>query len=58
MFLGLAAWVADLLVIFFLPAAFKTGSQGTFLGVISVLAVTGMALMIFGYWARGNADAE
>ena len=56
MFIGLAIWVADALVAFFFPAAVRIGRQGTFLSVILVLAVTGLALMATGYMFRGKPE--
>ena len=56
MFIGLAVWVADALVAFFFPAAVKIGRQGTFLSVILVLAVMGLALMGTGYMFRGKPE--
>jgi hypothetical protein len=45
MLIGLAIWVADALAAFFLPAAARLGSQGTFLTVIRAPAAMGLALM-------------
>ncbi len=56
MFIGLAVWVADLLVVFFLPAGIKAGMHAVFLGIIGVLAVVGLALMITGYGMRGGSE--
>jgi hypothetical protein len=56
MFIGLAIWVADALVAFFLPAAARLGSQGTFLTVILVLAAMGLAWMGTGYVMRGKPE--
>ncbi len=58
MFIGLAVWVADLLVVFFLPSGFKVGRQTTFLSIIIVLAVLGLALIVGGYCKRGRAGTE
>ncbi len=59
MFVGLALWVADLLVIFFLPAALKSGGgRNTFFVVIAVLGAIGLVLMISGYRMRHAADRE
>jgi hypothetical protein len=57
-FLGLALWVVDFLVIFFLPSGIKLGRQGTFLNIILALGVLGLALLIIGYRARGKSSAE
>ncbi len=52
MFIGLAVWVADLLVVFYLPAAFKVGQHALFVAIITVLAIVGLVLMISGYGLR------
>ena len=56
MFIGLAVWVADLLVIFFLPAGMKLGRQTMFLTIIAALAILGLVLMVSGYFMRGQPD--
>jgi uncharacterized membrane protein len=56
MFIGLALWVADLLVVFFLPAAAKIGWHATFVSIIAVLAVLGLGLMMGGYAVRGKTE--
>ena len=56
MFIGLAIWVADGLVVFFLPSAVKIGRQGMFLTVILVLALMGLLLMGTGYLMRGKPE--
>jgi hypothetical protein len=56
MFIGLAVWVVDLLVLFFLPAAMKLGRQGSFTSILTVLFALGFCLIVFGYTARGKAD--
>jgi uncharacterized membrane protein len=58
MFIGLALWVADLLVVFYLPAALKLGRHLTFVGIIAVLAVMGLVLMITGYGLRRKNEAS
>ncbi len=58
MFIGLGFWVADLLVVFFLPAAIKLGRYSGFLSVIVGLAVLGLILMIWGYVTRGKSSEE
>jgi hypothetical protein len=55
-FIGLALWVADLLVVFFLPSGMKLGRENTFLAIIATLAVLGLILMIIGYLKRGKAE--
>ena len=55
-FIGLAVWVADALVAFFFPSAVRIGRQGTFLTIILVLAVMGLALMLSGYVMRGKPE--
>jgi hypothetical protein len=56
LFIGLAVWVADLLVIFFLPAGMKMGRETMFLAVIVALALLGVLLMALGYTMRGEPD--
>jgi hypothetical protein len=58
MFIGLALWVADLLVIFYLPSAIKLGRHGMFLGIIATVAVLGVVSMAAGYQKRRQAGAE
>jgi uncharacterized membrane protein len=58
MFIGLALWVAGLLVVFFLPASVKVGRQESFLNIIAGLALLGLVLLIAGYWKRKQAGAE
>jgi Na+-driven multidrug efflux pump len=57
-FLGLAVWVVDFLVVFFLPSGIKLGRYGTFLGIIIAMGVLGLVLLIIGYKARGKPSAE
>lgn len=52
MFIGLAVWVAGLLVLFFLPAAVQTGDRGSFTKILAVLGVLGAALMAGGWLMR------
>jgi high-affinity Fe2+/Pb2+ permease len=54
MFIGLAVWVADLLVVFFLPSGMKLGRQTMFISVIATLAVLGLVLVVTGYLKRGK----
>lgn len=56
MFIGLAVWVADLLVVFFLPSGMKLGRETMFISIIATLAVLGLILMISGYLKRGKAE--
>ena len=58
MFIGLALWVADLLVVFYLPASIKLGRHGTFLGIIAVLATLGFISMLTGYMRRASTGPE
>jgi hypothetical protein len=58
MFAGLAVWVASLLVVFFLPAAFKVGYHTTFRSIIAVLVTTGVVLMAAGCGIRRNTEEE
>ena len=56
MFIGLAIWVADALVLFFLPASVKMGGRFTWLISITVLALMGFTLLVVGYLMRGKAE--
>jgi Na+-driven multidrug efflux pump len=55
---GLAVWVVDFLVVFFLPSGIKLGRYATFLGIIIAMGVVGLALLIIGYKERGRSSAE
>lgn len=57
MFTGLALFVVDLLVIFFVPAAIKLGNQRVFAAIFLVLAVTSVGLMATGY-SRCKSSSE
>jgi len=57
-FLGIAMWVVDTLVVFFLPSGIKLGRQATFLNIILALGVVGLALLVIGLRARGKSSAE
>ncbi len=54
--IGLALLVADLLVIFFAPAALKVQRGSVFVSLIAVLAVVGLALVIWGRGQRRRAS--
>jgi uncharacterized membrane protein len=56
MFIGLALWVAALLVVFFLPAAVKAGRHGAFVSIISVLAAGGLFLIVRGFRLRDRDE--
>lgn len=56
--LGLAVWVVDLLVVFFLPSGLKLGRYATFFGIIIAMGVLGLALLITGYKTRGKSSPE
>ena len=58
MFAGLAVWVASLLVVFFLPAAFKIGHHTSFISIIAVLVAAGLVLMVSGCGMRKNTEEE
>jgi NADH:ubiquinone oxidoreductase subunit 3 (subunit A) len=58
MFVGLAIWVVDLLVIFFLPSAIRMGRSTGFVLIVVVLFLLGLILMIAGYMKRRRAGAE
>jgi Na+-driven multidrug efflux pump len=47
-FIGLAFLVANLLVVFFAPAAFRLGHRAVFAALIVILAVIGVTLVILG----------
>ena len=55
---GLAVWVVDFLVAFFLPSGLKLGRYATFLGIIIAMGILGLALLIIGYKTRGGSSAE
>lgn len=55
-FIGLAVWVAGLLVVFFLPAGMKMGRETMFISVIAALGMLGLLLMILGYMMRGAPE--
>jgi uncharacterized membrane protein len=55
-FIGLALWVAALLVVFFLPAAVRAGRHGVFVSIISVLAAGGLFLIVRGFRLRGGDE--
>lgn len=57
MFIGLALWVAALLVVFFLPAAVKAGRHEVFVTIISVLAAGGLFLIVRGFHLRGRDES-
>ena len=52
MFVGLAIWVAALLVLFYLPAGFRLGHQAIFAAILIVLGVVGAVLMGRGWKMR------
>jgi hypothetical protein len=56
MFIGLAIWVADALVIFFLPASVKMGGRAPWLSAITVLGLMGLLLFVAGFVMRGKAE--
>jgi FtsH-binding integral membrane protein len=58
LFVGLAVLVADSLVVFFLPSAFKVGRHGLFISIIGTLALAGLVLMITGFSLRRNTTEE
>jgi drug/metabolite transporter (DMT)-like permease len=58
MFAGLAVWIASLLVVFFLPAAFKVGHHTTFISIIAVLVAAGVVLIATGCGIRRNREEE
>lgn len=46
--IGVILWAFDVLVFFFLPAAFRRGHYAGFLTIVIVLAVVGLVLIISG----------
>jgi phosphatidylserine synthase len=52
MFIGLAVWVAGLLVLFYLPAGIRLGQKGTFATILVALGVLGAGLMVKGWTMR------
>lgn len=56
MFIGLAVWVAGLLVLFFLPTGMKMGRETMFFAVLAGLGFLGALFMILGYMMRGAPD--
>ncbi len=58
MFIGLAVWVVDLLVVFFLPSGIRLGRHTMFVSIIVVLFLLGLILMVSGYVKRGRAGTE
>ncbi len=56
MFIGLAIWVADALVLFFLPASVKLGTRLPWMSAITVLGVMGLSLLVAGYVMRGKVE--
>lgn len=52
MFIGLALWVAALLVVFLLPAAIRVGRPSAFVVILSVLALAGIGFMVRGLSLR------
>lgn len=53
--IGLGLLLADLLVVFFAPAALRLGRATVFLVLMVALAVLGVALLVVGRWRRGGA---
>jgi small-conductance mechanosensitive channel len=56
MFIGLAIWVGDALVIFFLSASVKLGTRWPWVSAITALGLMGLALLLVGYMMRGKAE--
>ena len=56
MFIGLAIWVADALVLFFLPASAKLGTRLPWMSAITVLGLMGLSLLIVGFMMRGKVE--
>jgi len=58
MFTGVAVWVADLLVMFFLPAGIRLGRQAAFFGIIGTVGILGLLLLVAGYSRRFYGGPE
>jgi len=58
MFVGLAIWVAGLLVLFYLPAGYRLGHQAVFAAILIVLAALGAVLMGRGWTLRRKESNE
>jgi phosphatidylserine synthase len=58
MFIGLAVWVAGLLVLFYFPAGSRLGHQPGFIGILIVLAALGAVLMGRGWSIRRKESSE
>ena len=56
MFVGLAIWVADALVLFFFRAAIRAGTTREWLVGTAALAVFGLLLMLKGFFMRGQPE--
>jgi phosphatidylserine synthase len=52
MFVGMALWVAGLLVMYFMPAGVQFGSNGLFAAILLLLAFGGAVLMFRGWRMR------
>jgi hypothetical protein len=50
--IGLGVLLADLLVVFFMPAAFRIGRQAVFTVIIVALALLGLGLVFVGRQRR------
>jgi uncharacterized membrane protein len=58
MFIGIALWVADLLVLFFFRAANTPRQQAGFQMLIAILFLLGVWLMLRGNRLRRESDKE
>jgi uncharacterized membrane protein len=58
MFIGIALWVADLLVLFFFRAANSPRQQAGFQMLIAILFLLGVWLMLRGNRLRRESDKE
>jgi len=56
MFIGLALWVAGLLVLFYMPAGIKLGHQRIFEAIVVLLAAIGALLMGRGWRMRKESN--
>ncbi|MGZ4839498.1 MAG: hypothetical protein ACXVZR_13190 [Terriglobales bacterium] len=56
--IGGMLWFFDFLILFFLPAGLKLGHKATFLTLMVVLGVLGLALFVCGLVIRARAEVE
>lgn len=54
--IGGMIWFFDFLILFFLPAGLKLGHKSAFAVLMTVLAATGLVLIVSGYVIRAKAE--